>query len=196
MSTGNLPPMQRTLLACSLAMGLLAGCETAPPSPQSPVSAMPSVRAPQDQRRQAAAPKVAPPAAAKPLPLLTCKGRGTIVLVDLDARRLSLCQKGVATKSYPIALGVNGIGKRKEGDKLTPIGTYPLGAPYESKEFGPFVPVGYPTAAQVKAGFTGNSVGLHAPHRRDRDRGVQASFADRCVHNVKDLARGLGEDES
>jgi murein L,D-transpeptidase YafK len=41
-----------------------------------------------------------------------------------------------------------------------------------SAAFGPFVPVGYPTAAQKRAGFTGDGIGIHAPHRVDRDKGA------------------------
>lgn len=172
MSNFHIPSVSRCLVTiCPLVLSL-AGCVTESPSSRPQAQAEPQAVGPQALQQPVAAPKPASATNIAPAAPLTCAGRGTIVLVDLDARRLLLCHKGAAEHVYPIALGSKGIGKRKEGDRLTPIGSYPLGSPYVSKEFGPFVPIGYPTKAQVKAGYTGNSVGIHAPHRQDRDKGA------------------------
>jgi len=67
--------------------------------------------------------------------------------------------------SHRVALGSGGLGKQKEGDGKTPLGRYGLGAPRQSQGYGIFVPVGYPTPAQQKLGFTGSAVGIHGPPR-------------------------------
>lgn len=150
----------------------VAACQTDSPAPHPQTPAQPAAVVGQPARRQVVAAQAARTAKPEPAPRLSCKGRGTLVLVDLDARRLMLCRNDEAEHVYPVSLGSNGIGKRKEGDRRTPIGDYPLGQPRISTEFGPFVPIGYPTKAQVKAGFTGRDVGIHAPHRQDRDKGA------------------------
>lgn len=44
--------------------------------------------------------------------------------------------------------------------------------------YGIFVPVGYPTPEQRRAGFTGGAIGVHGPHRRVRWAGVFANLLD------------------
>jgi murein L,D-transpeptidase YafK len=87
------------------------------------------------------------------------------VVVDVASRTLSLCEGGEAQQVFPVALGTGGIGKRRQGDHRTPLGSYPLGAPRRSQEYGTFIPVGYPTRKQVEMGFTGTAVGIHGPPR-------------------------------
>jgi len=85
--------------------------------------------------------------------------------VRVSAHSLDLCQDGRSLGSHRVALGTGGTGKRVQGDGKTPLGLYPLGAPRPSPSFGTFVPVGYPTPAQHKLGFTGSAVGIHGPPR-------------------------------
>lgn len=94
-----------------------------------------------------------------------CRGRGTSVVVHTRQRALFLCDGGTRSGRYPVALGAGGLGKRREGDERTPLGAYPLGPPRASKSYGTFVPVGYPTAAQARLGFTGGAIGIHGPPR-------------------------------
>jgi murein L,D-transpeptidase YafK len=94
-----------------------------------------------------------------------CRPGETAVLVRVAAHALELCQEGRSVASHRVALGAGGIGKRQQGDGKTPLGLYPLGAPRSSPSFGTFVPVGYPTPAQQKLGFTGSAVGIHGPPR-------------------------------
>jgi murein L,D-transpeptidase YafK len=100
--------------------------------------------------------------AAAPAP---CHPGETAVVVRVSPHALDLCQEGRSVASHRVALGAGGIGKRQQGDAKTPLGLYALGPPRPSPSFGTFVPVGYPTPAQQKAGFTGNSVGIHGPPR-------------------------------
>ena len=94
-----------------------------------------------------------------------CASHARAVVVDVTARTLSLCENGAAQRVFPVALGTGGIGKRQRGDHRTPLGSYPLGAPRRSQEYGTFIPVGYPTPKQVTMGFTGADVGIHGPPR-------------------------------
>ncbi|MDB4973702.1 MAG: ErfK/YbiS/YcfS/YnhG family protein [Myxococcaceae bacterium] len=90
------------------------------------------------------------------------------LLVDLDAHVLLCCAAGERAASYDVRLGSAGFGKRKQGDKRTPVGRYELGKPRKSTRYGMFIPIGYPTAAQKRDGLTGSGVGVHGPDRRLR----------------------------
>src|SRR4051812_43014431 len=89
-------------------------------------------------------------------PAPPCHPGETAVLVRVSAHALELCQDGRSVASHRVALGSGGIGKQRMGDGKTPLGLYALGAPRPSPSFGTFVPVGYPTPAQQRLGFTGN----------------------------------------
>lgn len=78
---------------------------------------------------------------------------------------LYACENGVPVMAIRSSIGSNGLHKRKEGDRKTPVGNYWLGLPRVSEKFGIFIPVGYPNAADVKAGRTGSAIGIHGPLR-------------------------------
>jgi hypothetical protein len=94
-----------------------------------------------------------------------CPARGTLVVVDTAQHRLWTCEGGRATAEYRVALGSGGVGKERQGDAKVPLGDYALGPPRGSRLFHTFIPVGYPTAAQRRRGFTGSAVGVHGPAR-------------------------------
>jgi murein L,D-transpeptidase YafK len=100
-----------------------------------------------------------------PTPASGCRPGENAVLVRVRAHALDLCEGGRTVASHRVALGSGGLGKRRRGDGRTPLGLYGLGAPRPSQQFGTFVPVGYPTAAQQRMGFTGDAVGIHGPPR-------------------------------
>jgi len=100
-----------------------------------------------------------------PVPMSACRAGETGVVVDTTAHRLYLCTGGAAERSFAVALGVNGVDKRRAGDNRTQLGTYALGTPRASASFHRFVPVAYPTPAQARAGFTGSAIGIHGPPR-------------------------------
>jgi murein L,D-transpeptidase YafK len=95
-----------------------------------------------------------------------CATSSTAVVVDARLARLWLCERGHAFKQYAVAVGSGGVGKNAEGDKKTPLGDYSLGRPRGSKEFGIFIPIGYPTDAQRTKGVRGSGIGIHGPKRR------------------------------
>jgi len=94
-----------------------------------------------------------------------CAGKGTSIFVQAERRVLSLCEDGRRIESMRVALGTGGLDKRVEGDAKVPLGDYPLSSPIASKSYHLFIPVGYPTPAQKKAGYTGFAIGVHGPPR-------------------------------
>lgn len=93
-----------------------------------------------------------------------CKATPNDVVVDAASRTLFLCRDGEVDRSYRVNLGGGGLGKRKQGDRKTPLGRYRLSPPRESYSgFTWFVPIGYPTAEQRRQGYTGGAIGIHGP---------------------------------
>ncbi len=116
----------------------------------------------------------AAPSAAGP-----CSARGTSVVIDLTDHTLYLCRAGASAGQHTIAIGRGGTGKRVEGDGRTPVGTYRLGTPRRSGEgFYRFIPIGYPTAAQKRAGYTGGAIGIHGPARGAAWLGRSSTWVD------------------
>jgi hypothetical protein len=103
--------------------------------------------------------------------------RREVVVVTAD-RALWLCEAGHGGARFRVAIGSGGVDKRSTGDRRTPLGTYPLGAPRPSSRFGTFIPVGYPTEEQKKLGFTGSDIGIHGPDRRLRWAGAINAWYD------------------
>lgn len=83
--------------------------------------------------------------------------------VNTAKRLLTICKNGNAIKRFSVAIGYNGAGKKRRGDNKTPVGLYGLAHPRPSKQFKVFIPIGYPTASQRAAGYSGRDVGIHGP---------------------------------
>ncbi|KTC99108.1 L,D-transpeptidase family protein [Legionella erythra] len=83
--------------------------------------------------------------------------------VDTTKRILRICKQGTVIKTFKVAIGYKGVGKRKAGDNKTPIGLYGLAYPRKSNQFNVFIPILYPTSRQAAAGYTGRDVGIHGP---------------------------------
>lgn len=83
--------------------------------------------------------------------------------VHTAKRVLAICQQGQVVKTFKVAIGYKGVGKKRQGDNKTPIGLYRLAYPRKSTQFKVFIPIQYPTSKQVAAGYTGRDVGLHGP---------------------------------
>lgn len=121
---------------------------------------------------------------------VACDAGTTAIVVDTKRRVLTLCERGKATASFPVAIGASGAGKEKEGDDKTPLGTYTLGAPRRSRAYGTFIPIGFPTAEQKKRGVTGGAIGIHGPDRRLRALGriaVAVGWTRGCVAVSSDV---------
>ncbi len=118
-----------------------------------------------------------------------CQAGETAVVVRTAERALHLCEGGRSARRFAVALGTGGIGKRRQGDGKTPLGWYPLGAPRPSQSYGTFIPVGYPTAAQARLGFTGSAVGIHGPTRGSAFAGpltVMVDWTAGCIAVASD----------
>lgn len=94
-----------------------------------------------------------------------CATPDSRIVVDLKAHALILCAADKVVETFGVRLGRGGVGKAREGDGKTPIGTYSLGDPRPSSRFGTFIPIGYPTDEQKSKGLTGSAVGVHGPPR-------------------------------
>jgi murein L,D-transpeptidase YafK len=106
-----------------------------------------------------------------------CPKDGNLILVETSAHRLWLCSSGKVVEAFRVALGSGGIDKRRQGDAKVPLGDYALDVPRASSSFHLFILVGYPTAAQQKAGFTGGAIGVHGPARGYETLGSSANTA-------------------
>ena len=99
-----------------------------------------------------------------------CINKGTILLVDSSSRIMHLCKDDNVDRTYFVGLGENGVGKKVQGDKKTPLGRYTLGKPRKSNGgFNIFIHVGYPTRQQRNEGYTGGLIGVHGPQRDWKD---------------------------
>jgi hypothetical protein len=119
----------------------------------------------------------------------TCPAADRRLVVQAGAACLVLCDRSRVVASFPVHLGRGGLGKTRQGDDKVPLGLYPLGKPRPSNKFGMFIPIGYPTPAQRRQGYTGQDVGVHGPHRALRWLGRftnTVSSTRGCI--------GLGED--
>jgi murein L,D-transpeptidase YafK len=81
-------------------------------------------------------------------PLAAADGRATSILIDKQARRLTLLRHDAVLKTYDIALGTNPVGhKQQEGDRRTPEGTYAIDFKNQRSRFHLALRISYPNAA-------------------------------------------------
>jgi len=117
-------------------------------------------------------------AAAAPSAPHPCSGERRALVVETGMHRLWRCEDGRSVEELAVALGSGGVGKRREGDGKVPVGEYTLGAPLPSNRYRIFIPVGYPTAEQWRAGFTGSAIGVHGPARGYETLGAANTAVD------------------
>lgn len=94
-----------------------------------------------------------------------CLGRDKTIVYSPTTQALIACRKNQVDWTAKAAIGSKGLGKRKEGDRKTPVGVYWLGYPRRSALYGIFIPVGYPNKAEIRLGYTGSAIGIHGPMR-------------------------------
>nr|WP_241480536.1 L,D-transpeptidase family protein [Legionella norrlandica] len=97
-------------------------------------------------------------------------------------RILTICKHGTVIRTFKVAIGNKGVGKKQAGDNKTPIGLYQLAHPRKSNQFKVFIPILYPTAQQLVAGYTGRDVGIHGP--------TQSSSWFSWLNNLPSSTRG------
>ena len=133
-----------------------------------------------------APPALDPPALAPFVQL----GRGVdhVVIVDLARSTLALhaVRGGVATlvREHYVSSGSAGFGKRREGDRKTPLGLYRIVDAHEDRALPELYGAGalvldYPNALDRHLGRTGSGIWLHGVPRERRSRAPRSS--EGCV---------------
>ena len=106
------------------------------------------------------------------------KGSVDRILIEKNARRLTLISKGKELKSYKIALGGNPIGpKERQGDNKTPEGTYVIDARNRDSRYHLSLHISYPNERDKK---------------RARERGVSPG-GDIMIHGIKNGFSWVGD---
>ena len=99
------------------------------------------------------------------------------VLIEKQARRLTLLARGEAIKTYTIALGGNPVGpKEREGDNKTPEGSYIIDGRNGNSGYHLSLHISYPNAQDIE---------------RARELGV-SSGGDIMIHGIKNGHGKLG----
>jgi murein L,D-transpeptidase YafK len=122
---------------------------------------------------------------------LKCPNDVAAIVVDTESHRMGLCEAGLPVRELPVAIGGGGVDKQREGDRKTPLGSYPLAAPRDSSKFHRFIEVGYPTREQRAEGRTGGDVGIHGPSRKHPWLGKVRNWfdwTDGCIAVASDEA--------
>lgn len=99
------------------------------------------------------------------LPTDICHGRSQVLVYSPSLGSVVGCRNEAPEFAMKVVVGSNGLGKTREGNRKSPVGTYWLGYPRKSLQFGIFIPVGYPNMANISKGYTGSAIGLHGPMR-------------------------------
>ena len=101
-----------------------------------------------------------------------CSGHHTSIVVEAERHLLHLCKNSRSTESFNVAFGRSGLGKQKEGDNKTPVGTFALGRPRRSMSgFHKFIEVKVPRKMGV-------NVGIHGPKKGARWMGDFTTAVD------------------
>lgn len=89
--------------------------------------------------------------ALKSEPVPPSKGPADRILIEKNARRLTLFAKGKTLKSYPVALGGNPNGpKQRQGDNKTPEGLYRIESRNRNSNFHLSLRISYPNEQDKK----------------------------------------------
>ncbi|MBT0652038.1 L,D-transpeptidase family protein [Geobacter luticola] len=106
------------------------------------------------------------------------KGTADKILVEKQARRLTLMSKGEVLKTYRIALGGNPVGpKERQGDNKTPEGIYSIDARNKDSRYHLSLHVSYPNERDRK---------------RARELGVSPG-GDIMIHGIKNGFSWVGD---
>ena len=101
---------------------------------------------------------------------------------DSEHNQLSICVKNKPIQSFNASHGSKGMGKKKKGDRKTPVGLYTIQKPRKSSSaWRTFIYIDYPTKTQKKKGFTGSAVGLHGPYKFFPYLNDRVNFGAGCI---------------
>ena len=110
-----------------------------------------------------------------------------LIYVDMDSSRLFVFQnikgKYLYLSDHYVSIGKNGYGKKFEGDKKTPFGTYFIQKKIQRKlgDFygGGAYPLNYPNEYDKVKKFTGSGIWIHGTPKSTYSRAPEAS--DGCI---------------
>ena len=106
------------------------------------------------------------------------KGTADKILIEKQARRLTLISKGEVLKTYKIALGGNTIGpKERQGDNKTPEGTYAIDSRNKGSLYHLALHISYPNEKDKK---------------RAKERGVSPG-GNIMIHGIKNGFSWVGD---
>ncbi len=177
---GTLPPLARLLVALAILAAPLAGAGADPGGmfpAELPPAPGPNPITPADPRAADVDVVAIPPPLTRSVEP-DCPASGDAITVLTRKRELWICIDGAPSARYEVSLGQAGLGKRKKGDRRTPLGTYAVGQPRPSAAYGIFIPIAYPTPEQAAQGLTGGDVGIHGPPRKLPEPGYPTTAFD------------------
>ncbi len=112
-----------------------------------------------------------------------------LMWVELEQGRLNLLERDpggglILRKRIPVSIGKQGIGKLKEGDQKTPIGTYYITSHLTDASIDDFYgsgayPLNYPNALDQRLARTGHGIWLHGLPKNVSERPFLDS--DGCI---------------
>jgi L,D-peptidoglycan transpeptidase YkuD (ErfK/YbiS/YcfS/YnhG family) len=110
------------------------------------------------------------------------------VLIEKQARRLTLLSRGAVVKTYPIALGGDPVGpKERQGDNKTPEGTYTIEGRNGNSAYHLSLRISYPNAQDRKRA---RALGV-APGGDIMIHGLKNGFAQAgAAHTASDWTEG------
>ena len=109
------------------------------------------------------------------------KGSADKILIEKNARRLTLISKGEVLKTYRIALGGNPIGpKERQGDNKTPEGTYVIDSRNRGSRYHLSLHISYPNERDKK---------------RAKELGVSPG-GDIMIHGIKNGFSWVGDSQA
>lgn len=135
-----------------------------------------------------------------------------IVIKGYDYTLYLYNSKGKLIKSYPVGIGINGMGKTREGDKKTPLGEYKIiwkASRFAVEDGGYLIQngkafcgpdnifttdpsVGYPEESLWTDGYGGDSavvMCINYPNRSDKSKG----YTGGCIEIHATLLGGIGK---
>lgn len=99
------------------------------------------------------------------IPANICRKRTQEIVYSPSLAGVVGCMGEKPEFAMKVSIGTQGLGKTREGNRKSPVGSYWLGYPRTSLQFGIFIPVGYPNMDNISKGYTGSAIGLHGPMR-------------------------------
>ena len=118
------------------------------------------------------------------------------VVVATAAKRLHLCREGLSEADFKVALGYAGVGKKREGDGRTPLGTYALAKARPSVSgLHRFLHIGYLPPLQHPSDSPRHRSGERADQRLAGAHGQRPQERDDVPAKTRHRTERAGQDQ-